>query len=86
MSNNNRITMTSASNSCPKCNGSGKVGYHRANGVCFRCNGFGFISKSNGEADFTIAAIKSRPAASIAETTVVSEAPDNWMELLFAQS
>lgn len=31
-------------NACPKCNGSGRVGYRRANGICFRCGGAGFIS------------------------------------------
>jgi DnaJ-class molecular chaperone len=29
-------------NACPKCNGSGYVGYRRAGGICFRCDGTGF--------------------------------------------
>jgi DnaJ-class molecular chaperone len=87
MSNNNRITMISAPNSCPKCHGTGNVGYRRANGVCFRCNGFGFISKTSTEGDSIIAAIKARPASSYATPAPAApDAPDNWMELLYSQS
>lgn len=35
--------MISKPNACPKCFGSGKLGYRRANGVCFRCNGLGLL-------------------------------------------
>jgi DnaJ-class molecular chaperone len=31
-------------NSCPRCSGSGKLGFRRANGVCFRCMGSGQVA------------------------------------------
>ena len=30
-------------NACPKCNGTGRLGYRRASGVCFRCSGAGLV-------------------------------------------
>ena len=36
--------MKSASNSCPRCLGSGKLPFRNAGGICFKCQGSGFIS------------------------------------------
>ena len=82
-----RITMTSDSNACTKCNGTGNLGYRLANGVCFRCNGFGFIAKKNADADASIASIRARSASSYessAKPIEESEADENWLEKLYA--
>ena len=37
---------------CPKCNGTGHVGYRKDFGICYRCNGFGTLN-SNGSKKLT---------------------------------
>lgn len=34
---------TKNANTCPRCSGSGKLGFRRANGICFRCMGSGIV-------------------------------------------
>lgn len=86
----NNIQMKSASNSCPRCLGSGKLPFRRSGGVCFRCNGAGFISTLTVAEKMEISdAIdfyrSSRPApveaVAIAPAT---EADENWFWNLFA--
>jgi hypothetical protein len=84
MSNTNTTTMTSPTNTCTKCNGSGNLGFRRANGVCFRCNGTGLLGKTNETASFDIAAIRRLPATHYAAPAAAeSAASDNWLDELF---
>jgi hypothetical protein len=80
-------TMTSAANTCPRCNGSGKVSYRPSNGLCYRCNGIGLIGHSNPEADMVI---RSYRAAVVAKNPPVFSAPEPddggaWLLSLFSK-
>ena len=85
MSNTNRTTMTAPANTCTKCNGTGNLGYRRANGVCFRCNGTGLLGKTNEAASFEIAVIRRMPTAHYgAPAAAAPAAPNNWLAELYA--
>lgn len=78
--------MSSSSNTCPRCNGSGKVSYRPCNGVCYRCNGIGLIGGVNLEAARVIQSYRMAPVAISAPVAAETEIDDNgaWLAILFA--
>ena len=79
-------TMISASNTCPRCNGSGKVSHRPSNGMCYRCNGIGLIGGVNLEAARVIQSYRLAPVAAPAPVVTEPEIDDNgaWLATLFA--
>jgi RecJ-like exonuclease len=83
--------MKSADNSCPRCNGSGKVPFRNAGGICFQCQGSGFISvltiEEKTEIADSIAIRKAAGASFYAQHAPVNTdenpADENWFFNLF---
>ena len=82
--------MANTNNTCPRCNGSGKVSHRPSNGMCYRCNGIGLIGGVNLEAARVIASYRTAPVAAPApvvtktEADEADEADEAWLGKLFA--
>jgi hypothetical protein len=78
-------------NACPKCRGTGFVGYRRDGGICYRCGGAGKIGTHEPAQVRTQEPIAA-PAAAPAPTPIVPKRPrtlsddpaEQWLYDLFS--
>ena len=73
-------------NACPKCNGTGRLGYRRSNGVCFRCNGAGLVpsKEAAGLAEVLRQNAAHRKQTQVAPAAMPPVENSDWLFQLFA--